>query len=93
MFLLQVPFKAYVAKEAGAKWEEQDWNGRELGDLDVEVDIECCGICESDHSMLHNFWGISKYPMCAGHEGIGKISRVGKNVASKKVGDRVGIGW
>jgi uncharacterized zinc-type alcohol dehydrogenase-like protein len=43
--------------------------------------------------MIDNDWGLSQYPLVAGHEVSGKISAIGKNVKSFKIGDNVGLGW
>ncbi len=59
----------------------------------VQVRIENCGICHSDVSMLNNDWGISKFPLVAGHEAIGIVEEVGAEARGIKVGDRVGMGW
>lgn len=86
-------YMAYVADDKGEKWVEKEWTGVPLGPNEVEVDIECSGVCESDHSMQYNLWGLSKYPMCAGHEGVGVITRVGAAVSQSRLQKRVGIGW
>jgi uncharacterized zinc-type alcohol dehydrogenase-like protein len=64
-----------------------------LGDDDVEIAVESCGICHSDLSMASNDWGITAYPLVPGHEVVGTIARVGRNVKARRVGDRVGLGW
>ncbi len=45
--------------------------------------------------MLHldNNWGVSDFPLVAGHEGIGVVRKVGGLVSTLKVGDTVGVGW
>ncbi len=48
--------------EAGGKLEPFEY---ELGPLkpdEVEIDVEYCGICHSDLSMLKNEWGLTRYP-------------------------------
>jgi len=84
---------AYAAKEAGAQFEPYEYQADGLGDDAVQVDVEYCGICHSDLSMLNNEWGITKYPFVPGHEVVGLISKVGASVKSLKIGQRVGIGW
>ncbi|KAH8900339.1 putative NADP-dependent alcohol dehydrogenase C 2 [Thozetella sp. PMI_491] len=62
---------------------------------DVDIKITHCGICGSDIHTLRSGWGPTTYPCCVGHEIVGTVARVGKNVASAKgfrVGDRVGLG-
>ncbi|KAF2166918.1 hypothetical protein M409DRAFT_54683 [Zasmidium cellare ATCC 36951] len=64
------------------KWDEDD----------VDIKISHCGVCGSDTHTLSSGWGPTPYPCCVGHEIVGKAVRVGKNVKSVKVGDRVGVG-
>jgi uncharacterized zinc-type alcohol dehydrogenase-like protein len=64
-----------------------------LGDEDVEVAVEHCGLCHSDLSVLNNEWELSQYPAVLGHEVIGRITAVGPNAKGLKVGQRVGVGW
>lgn len=37
-------------------------------------------------------WGESKFPLVAGHEIVGHVTRVGDKVTEFKPGDRVGVG-
>ncbi|MBF0334852.1 MAG: NAD(P)-dependent alcohol dehydrogenase [Alphaproteobacteria bacterium] len=64
-----------------------------LAPEDVEVAVEHCGICHSDLSMLDNEWGISRYPLVAGHEAIGRVVALGERAKGLKLGQRVGVGW
>jgi uncharacterized zinc-type alcohol dehydrogenase-like protein len=64
-----------------------------LGDEDVEVAVEHCGLCHSDLSVFNNEWGISQFPAVLGHEVIGHITAVGPNTKARNVGQRVGVGW
>jgi uncharacterized zinc-type alcohol dehydrogenase-like protein len=59
----------------------------------VEVQVEYCGICHSDLSMVNNEWGISQYPLVPGHEVVGVVAAVGAQVTTLQVGQRVGLGW
>lgn len=85
--------KAYAAKAPGAKFEPFEYDPGPLGKDEVELDVESCGICHSDLSMLDNEWGFTQYPFVPGHEVIGVVSAVGESVTSVKVGQRVGLGW
>ncbi len=85
--------KAYAAKSKGAKLELFEYDPGELGEHQVEIDVESCGICHSDLSMLDNEWGMTRYPFVPGHEVIGVISAKGEKVTSLAIGDRVGLGW
>ncbi|KNC95675.1 NADPH-dependent aldehyde reductase Ahr [Trabulsiella odontotermitis] len=87
--------KSYAAKHAGADLEVWEYDAGELTPDDVEVQVEYCGICHSDLSMIDNEWGMSQYPLVAGHEVIGRVVALGSAAQGKglKVGQRVGVGW
>ncbi len=85
--------KAYAAKEAGGSLSLIDIDLGSLDTNEVLIDVEYCGICHSDLSMLNNDWGMSSYPLVAGHEVVGKINAVGSSVKTLKVGQTVGLGW
>ncbi|MEM9839610.1 MAG: NAD(P)-dependent alcohol dehydrogenase [Pseudomonadota bacterium] len=84
---------AFAAMEAGGRLEAFSYELDELGHDEVELDVESCGICHSDMSMIDNEWGMSRYPLVPGHEVVGKVSAIGAGVKRLKVGDRVGLGW
>lgn len=63
-----------------------------FGDHDVEVKIECCGVCSSDVHTISGGWGDQKFPLAVGHEIVGKAIRVGPKVTLIKEGERVGVG-
>lgn len=85
--------QAYVASEAGAVLEPYEYDPGDLGADEVEIDVDFCGICHSDLSMINNEWGMSAYPMVPGHEVAGRISSLGSNVTHLEVGQTVGLGW
>ncbi len=84
---------AYAASEAGGKLEPYQYELGPLGDHDVDIAVESCGICHSDLSMLNNEWGMTSYPFVPGHEIIGTVKEAGAHVSNLKPGDRVGVGW
>ncbi len=59
---------------------------------DVAIDILYCGVCHSDLHTVKGDWGKPSYPVVPGHEIIGRVSAVGADVTSYKVGDLVGVG-
>ncbi len=84
---------AWVAPAAKQKLVRQQVDLGPLGSQDVEVQVESCGLCHSDLSVLKNDWGMSQYPAVLGHEVIGRVVDVGSAAKGLKVGQRVGIGW
>ncbi len=85
--------KAYAATAPKAPLSPFEYEAGPLGDEHVEIAVSYCGICHSDLSMLDNEWGMSAYPLVAGHEVVGKITAAGDHVKNLKVGQTVGLGW
>ena len=85
--------KAYAAQAPGAKLEPFEYDPGPLAANEVEINVEHCGICHSDLSMLNNEWGMTMYPFVPGHEVVGTISVIGAGVKHLAVGQRVGLGW
>ena len=90
---IAMAIQAYAAHQAGSKLELFEYEVGSLKPDEVEIDVEYCGICRSDLSMLKNEWGISQYPLVPGHEVIGKVAEIGDMVNHLKVGQYVGLGW
>jgi len=84
---------AYAALEAGKPLEPFEYDPGELRSDEVEIEVDFCGICHSDVSMVENEWGISQFPLVPGHEVVGRIAAKGQNVSHLDVGDQVGLGW
>lgn len=84
---------AYAAHEPNGELKPFEYEPGPLGDEEVEIQVEYCGICHSDLSMLNNEWGMSQYPLVPGHEVVGTIADFGRSVTKFQVGQRVGLGW
>jgi uncharacterized zinc-type alcohol dehydrogenase-like protein len=65
---------------------------REPGPNDVLIEILFCGICHSDIHQVRDEWSGSLFPMVPGHEIVGRVKQVGKEVTKFKVGDTAGVG-
>jgi alcohol/geraniol dehydrogenase (NADP+) len=85
--------KGYAATEPGGTLKPVEFDPGPLGENQVEIEVEYCGLCHSDLSMLDNEWGISQYPLVAGHEIIGTVAALGPYAKGFTVGQRVGLGW
>lgn len=55
----------------------------------VLVKIKAAGICGSDVGIYHGTNAAATYPRVIGHEMVGEIVKVGDNVTTRRVGDRV----
>ncbi|KAK3316416.1 NADP-dependent alcohol dehydrogenase 6 [Apodospora peruviana] len=74
------------------KFHRSELKPKPFEDHDVDVEIECCGVCGSDVHTVTGGWGDFEGPLCVGHEVVGKAVNVGKFVKGIKKGDRVGVG-
>ena len=82
--------KAAVLTELG-KFEIKEYPIPELGDDDILVKVEGCGVCGTD---AHEFKNdpFSLIPVVLGHEGTGEVVKVGKNVKVDSAGKPLGVG-
>jgi len=84
--------RAYAAQSATTPVAPFSFTRRDLRADDVAIDILYCGICHTDIHQARNEWGRSAYPMVPGHEIVGRVTAVGKDVKDFKPGDTVGVG-
>ena len=87
-----VPDKARVAmlveKE---RFELQEHRIPEIGDDDILVKVEGCGVCGTDaHEFKNDPFGL--IPVVLGHEGTGEIVKMGKNVVKDSAGKPLSVG-
>lgn len=84
--------QAYAAFDGNSALRPFDLERREVGPTDVAIEILFCGVCHSDIHMARNEWQNATYPMVPGHEIVGRVTKVGKDVTHFAVGDSVGVG-
>lgn len=84
--------KGYATHDTNAKFVPFNFARRDIGDNDILIDVQYCGICHSDIHQAKGEWGNSTYPMVPGHEIVGNVTQIGSAVTKFKVGDIAGIG-
>lgn len=84
--------RGYAAVDTSGKLKPWKFERRAVGDDDVLIDIKYASICHSDIHQMKGHWGPQQYPQVPGHEIVGVVAAVGKNVTKFKVGDRAGVG-
>ncbi|KAL1951344.1 hypothetical protein VTO73DRAFT_493 [Trametes versicolor] len=91
----KIEFKGYAMTDPSA-WSDLklvSFEPKTFGPEDVELAITHCGVCGSDVHVLRQSWGAARDGhTIAGHEIIGKVTRVGALVKGLRPGDRVGVG-
>ena len=73
------------------RFDIQEYPIPELGDDDVLVKVEGCGVCGTD---AHEFKRdpFSLIPVVLGHEGTGEVVKMGKNVKKDSAGKPLNVG-
>lgn len=62
----------------------------EIGEYQALVKVTAGALCGTDKEILYNkLKGFGNYPTVLGHEGIGRIERVGSKVKNFSVGDKI----
>lgn len=84
---------ALAARQAGGRLEPFSYDPGPLGGEQVEIEVQYCGVCHSDLSMLKNEWQIAQYPFVPGHEVIGTVAAAGREAKAVRAGQTVGLGW
>ncbi|AZR82530.1 Zn-dependent alcohol dehydrogenase [Thiomicrospira sp. S5] len=87
-----IPSRGYAATDESGILTPWEFERRPVGDNDVLIDIKFASICHSDIHQMKGHWGPQQYPQVPGHEIVGVVAAVGKNVTKFKVGDRAGVG-
>jgi propanol-preferring alcohol dehydrogenase len=60
---------------------------------EVLVRVEVCGVCRTDLHVVEGELPPHQNEIVPGHEVVGRVERLGPEVNTLKVGDRVGVAW
>ena len=84
--------KGYAAQSPTTDLTPWNFERRELGPNDVQINIAYCGVCHSDLHQIKNDWFPGIFPMVPGHEIVGTIIKTGSSVKKFKIGELAGVG-
>jgi propanol-preferring alcohol dehydrogenase len=62
-------------------------------DNDVRVRVSTCGICRTDLHIIEGDLPKHKLPLIPGHQIVGRVDKIGKEVTTFKPNDYVGATW
>ncbi len=87
-----VPKQAKVAMlTAKENIELQSYSIPEIGDDEMLIKVQGCGICGTDvHEYKNDPFGL--IPVVLGHEGTGEVVKIGKNITEDMLGEPLGVG-
>ena len=84
--------KGYATHAAREPLKPFSFERRDPTPSDVQIEILFCGVCHSDLHIARNEWGFTTYPCMPGHEIVGRVVKVGREVKKFKEGDLVAVG-
>lgn len=82
----------YAATARDERLAPYSFERRALRADDVALEILYSGVCHTDLHIARDDWGITAYPVVPGHEIIGRVIAVGREVKRHEVGDAVAVG-
>lgn len=63
------------------------------GPTQVRVKVSVCGVCRTDLQTIEGEIHPPALPLTPGHQAVGIIDAIGRDVKGRKVGQRVGVPW
>ena len=85
--------RAMVLPAPGTPLQMQERPAPLPADGEIRVAVSACGVCRTDLHVVDAELPDIKYPIVPGHEIVGRVDFVGRNVTTHRIGERVGIPW
>lgn len=60
---------------------------------EIRIRVHACGVCRTDIHIAEGDLPLKKSPLILGHEIVGAVDKIGKNVRKFEIGDRAGVAW
>lgn len=77
----------------GAPLQMDDVPVPAIGANQVLLRVRACGVCRTDLHLQDNELPETRYPVTPGHEIVGQVLAMGRDVTRFATGDRVGVPW
>lgn len=85
--------RAMVLHEGASRLRLEQLVLSRIGSSQVRLNIEACGVCRTDLHIIDRDLTEAVLPLIPGHEIVGRIAEVGRDVRTFTVGQRVGVPW
>ena len=85
--------KACVLHSTGQPLVYQDLPDPLPGPGQILLKVKTCGVCRTDLHILDGELTHASLPLVPGHEIIGLVEALGRDVSGFNIGDRVGVPW
>jgi alcohol dehydrogenase, propanol-preferring len=89
----RINLRAMVLTAPGAPLQMQEREDPIPGEGQIRVKVSACGVCRTDLHVVDAELPNIRYPVVPGHEIVGRIDLIGRDVVTHRIGDRVGIPW
>ena len=60
---------------------------------EILIKVKVCGVCHTELDEIEGRTAPPNFPVIPGHQVVGMVEKLGSEVSSFTVGDRVGVGW
>jgi propanol-preferring alcohol dehydrogenase len=60
---------------------------------EILIKVSTCGVCHTELDEIEGRTPPSHFPMILGHQVIGRVEKLGKNVTNRQLGERMGVAW
>ena len=84
---------AMVLKTLKSPLEWTELEESEPNPGEIRVSVSACGVCRTDLHVVDGELAEPHLPIIPGHEIVGRIEAIGKDVQGLELGERVGIPW
>ena len=85
--------KAMVLERIGYPLEFLEMDVPNPGLDQILVRVRTCGVCRTDLHLVDGELPDTPLPIIPGHEVVGTVEKIGENVKTNIIGERVGIPW
>jgi propanol-preferring alcohol dehydrogenase len=85
--------RAMVLSAPGTPLQLLECTDPNPGNGEIRVKVSACGVCRTDLHVMDAELPSINYPVIPGHEIVGRVDLMGRNVTTHRIGDRVGIPW